>query len=100
MPNDFIRKPFAYVLEFCNGVMAEMVQTGKVGNVRVYKTVRNSINTFLNGKDIPFRQLTYKWLKKYEAWYLGRGNTANGLNVNLRTLRALLNRAIKPGIAS
>lgn len=90
----------SYLLEFCNEVMDEMIQAGKVGNARVYKTVRNSINNFLNEKDIPFRQLTYKWLKKYEAWYLGRGNSVNGLSVNLRTLRALLNRAIKQGIAT
>lgn len=89
-----------YLIEFCNEVIAEMIQAGKVGNARVYKTMRNSVNTFLKEKDIPFRLLTYKWLKKYEAWYLGRGNSVNGLSVNLRTLRALLNRAIKQGVAN
>lgn len=89
-----------YLIEFCNEVMDEMIQAGKVGNARVYMTMRNSVKTFLQEKDIPFRQLTYKWLKKYEAWYLGRGNSVNGLSVNLRTLRALLNRAIKQGMAS
>lgn len=94
------KRDSTYLLEFCNEVMDEMIQAGKVGNARVYKTMRNSVNTFLKEKDIPFRQLTFKWLKKYEAWYLGRGNTVNGLSVNLRTLRALLNRAIKQGVAS
>lgn len=88
----------SYLLDFCNEVMEEMVTAGKVGNARVYKTMRNSVQTFLKNKDIPLRQITYKWLKKYEAWYLGRGNSVNGLSVNLRTLRALYNRAIKQGL--
>lgn len=90
----------SFVLVFCEEVMAEMHQAGKVGNARVYKTMRNSVRTFLKGKDIPFSQITFKWLKKYEAWYLGRGNSVNGLNVNLRTLRALYNRAIKQQLVS
>lgn len=85
----------AMVLAFCQQVMDEMQQAGKVGNARVYKTMRNSVQTFLRDKDIPFKQITFAWLKKYEAWYLGKGNSANGLSVNLRTLRALFNRAMK-----
>lgn len=100
------KKTQSYVIEFCDEVIAEMKRAGKVGNAGVYKTLVNSLYLFLNGrirkddtrtqwKDIPFQQITFKWLKKYEAWYLGRGNSANGLSVNLRTLRALYNRAIK-----
>ncbi len=88
----------SYLLAFCNDVMDEMVTAGKVGNARVYKTMRNSIQTFLKNKDVPLRQVTFGWLKKYEAWYLGRGNSVNGLSVNLRTLRALYNRAVKQGL--
>lgn len=88
------------VIAFCNEVMNEMTEGGKIGNARVYKTMRNSVSTYLKEKDIPFQQITFKWLKKYEAWYLGRGNTTNGLSVNLRTLRALYNRAIKQQLVS
>ncbi len=87
-------------LAFCQEVMDEMNQAGKVGNARVYKTMRNSLQSFLKGRDVPFHQITFKWLKKYEAWYLSRGNSANGLSVNLRTLRALFNRAIKQQLVS
>ncbi|MEO1261734.1 MAG: site-specific integrase [Bacteroidota bacterium] len=84
-----------YFLMFCQTIINELEQTGKVGNARVYFTMRNSVRTFRKEKDIPLKQITYKWLKKYEAWYLGRGNSVNGLAINMRTLRALLNRAIK-----
>lgn len=46
------------------------------------------------------KQITFTWLKGYEAWYLaqknpsGKPNSINGLSVHLRTLRALQNTAI------
>jgi len=88
------------VLTFCQEIMAELEQAGKIGNARVYKTLHNSLATHVTGKDISFKQLTFKWLKVYEAWYLAgsnnkKKNSLNGLSVNLRTLRALYNRAIK-----
>lgn len=85
----------AYVLAFADTIITELKEAKKVGNANVYKTMRNSIRTYLKEKDIPLKQITYKWLKKYEAWYLSHDNTINGLSVNLRTLRALFNRAIK-----
>ncbi len=88
------------LLAFANEVMNEMKLGGKVGNARVYKTMHNSVRVFLKDKDVPFTQITFKWLKKYEAWYLSRGNSVNGLAVNLRTLRALFNRAIKQQLVS
>ncbi len=89
---------------FAEQVIAEMKSMDKVGNARVYETVLRSIKHFAGEKDFPFQQITFSWLKKYEAWYLsrknskGKPNTTNGLSVHLRTLRALYNRAIKSKI--
>jgi integrase len=83
------------VLDYCDEVITQLQKANKIGNAEVYKTMRNSLRIFTNGKDFPIKQLNYTWLKKYESWYLGKGNTLNGLGVNLRTLRALFNRAIK-----
>ncbi|MEO1263024.1 MAG: site-specific integrase [Bacteroidota bacterium] len=85
----------ATVIGFANSIIDELLEANKVGNASVYKTMRNSIHTFLKRKDIPLRQISHTWLKKYEAWYLGKGNSVNGLGVNMRTLRALMNKAIK-----
>ena len=90
----------ASVLAFGEEVIAELKEAGKLGNARVYDTMLRSVRTYLKGKDRPFKQITYTWLKKYEAWYLGRGNSVNGLSVNMRTLRALYNRAIKRNLVS
>jgi len=89
-----------HLLEFFNAIITELEISGNVGNARVYKMVRDSISNFLGKKDIPLTQVTYKWLAKYETWFLSGGNSVNGLSVNLRTLRALLNKAIKREILS
>ncbi|MEM8528236.1 MAG: site-specific integrase [Bacteroidota bacterium] len=83
------------VFEFGDEIIAQLREAQKFGNARVYDTMLRSIKEYAKNKDFPIKKVDYKWLKKYEAWYLSRGNTLNGLAVNLRTLRALYNRAIK-----
>ncbi len=91
--------------EFWHDLIEEMKMAGSVGNARVYNMVLNSVKNFTN-KDFPLQQITFAWLKKYEAWYLsrqnsqGKPNTINGLGVNMRTIRAVINRAIKQNILS
>lgn len=85
----------AMVIAFGRDIIAELQVAKKFGNARVYDTMLRSVQDFSRGRDTPLRQITFAWLKKYEAWYLSKGNSVNGLSVSLRTLRALFNRAIK-----
>jgi integrase len=82
-------------LNFFTTVISEMEVSKRFGNARVYNLVSRSITNFTNGLDFPLKHITYTWLKKYEAWYLAKGNKLNGLGVNMRTLRSLYNMAIK-----
>ena len=82
-------------LDFFATVIAEMEQSRRYGNARVYNTVSRSIFNYNDGRDFPLKQITFTWLKQYEAWYLSKGNSLNGLSVNMRTLRSLYNIAIK-----
>lgn len=83
------------VLEYCMQIVQALNASQRVGNARVYKTLYNSLSTFLSGKDISLEKVNHKWLVSYETWYLSKGNSINGLSVHMRTLRALINRAIK-----
>lgn len=80
---------------FTEKVIEELQEAKKYGNARVYDMMMKSIKNFTKGKDFPMRQISYIWLKKYETWFFSKGNTSNGLSVNMRTLRALMNKAIK-----
>lgn len=94
------KKPENTIFSFTDKIIKELKTAGKVGNARVYQTLRNSISNYLKEKDTPLRSINYKFLKSYEAWYLGKGNSINGLSVHLRTLRSVLNRATVEGLLS
>lgn len=87
-----------YILEYGREIIDQLISSGRTGNARVYSTLLKSMTRFLKGRDMTLKHITYSWLKSYEAWYLGRGNSKNGLSVHMRTLRAVLNRAIKEGL--
>ncbi|MEN0047330.1 MAG: site-specific integrase [Bacteroidota bacterium] len=82
-------------LEFGQQIVEELRSIGKFGNAKAYRTMLSSIREFEKGKDFPLKKITYVWLKKYEIWFLSKGNSVNGLAVYLRSLRALCNQAIK-----
>ncbi len=100
------KKTAVFILDFCQQIIDELEQAGKVGNARVYRMLWLSLRRYAGERDFPLLHVTYTWLKKYEAWYLslaksnGKSNTVNGLSVQMRTLRALYNRAIKRGLLS
>lgn len=82
-------------LAFIKSIIARLREANKYGNAKVYETLERSVRTFVKGRDFLLRQLTYTWLKNYEAWYLSKGNSVNGLGVHMRTLRAVYNQAVK-----
>lgn len=82
---------------YTEGLIEQMVKARKVGNARVYKNVLGALKTYRKGKDLRFEEITYRFLKNYEAYFLGQGFHVNGLSFNMRTLRAIFNRAIKEG---
>ena len=78
-----------------------MIESHKIGNANSYQWALNSINTFVNNKSIAFTDIDYKFLIKYEAFFLSKeGNSINGLNVYLRTVRAIYNKAINEDLVS
>lgn len=73
---------------------------GSLGTAKCYFDLKNSIRTFIlkDGRtDLTFRDITVSFLKKYEADFKSRGTTDNGISFYMRTLRAVLNRAIAEG---
>jgi integrase/recombinase XerD len=82
-------------LQYILLIIKDLEDAKKFGNAKVYTTLLRSISDFVSKKEFPLNQINYKWLKKYEIWYLSKGNSINGLGIKLRTLRAVINQAIK-----
>jgi integrase/recombinase XerD len=71
---------------------------GKIGNARGYIDALRSLTNFAQGKDIAFHEVTYSYLKRYEAHHTTKGTSANTIATYLKKIRALYNRAIKEGL--
>lgn len=83
---------------YANFLIEELKKSNRFGSARNYKGVVSVLKDFCGGKDLPFKQLTYQFLCKFETNHASKGNTANGLSVYMRAIRAIYNKAIKAGI--
>lgn len=77
----------------------EFKKINRYGNAKIYAYARSFFYRHNGYRDIRFDQITYSWLKRVELFHLTAGNGYNSLSINMRTLRAVYNRAIKEGYA-
>lgn len=83
---------------YAEKLIEQMLSARKVGNARVYRNVLGALRTYRRGRDLRFEEITYNFLKEYEAYFLGQGFQLNGLSFNMRTIRAIYNKAIIEGV--
>ncbi len=84
--------------EFGYGLAEDLKKAHRYGTARNYIGVLGTLKTYNNNKDLKFNELNYDFLVKYESKYLSKGNSLNGLASNLRTIKAIYNKAIKAGL--
>lgn len=87
----------SFVYDFIEILLKEMEQKGKAGNRTVYRDTRNALQKYRPSKTLMFADIDYKFLKGWEAHLFSRGCTSGGIGVRMRTLRAVLNEAIRRG---
>ncbi len=87
------------VLSFIKKRIEELYKQKSDGNAQAYTNHHGVISQFIKSKDFTFDQMTYKWLKSFETYLISRGNSTNGVSFQMRTLRAIYNRAIKEKLA-
>lgn len=88
--------------DFADELMAEMKQSGKIGNMGVYKNITNSLRTFADGS-INFDEIDVTFLHKWEVWLIGdkrdrKGVAPSTANQYMRTTSAIFNKAISRDI--
>jgi len=83
--------------EFSDQLIEELRKSNKIGTARSYNSVILALKKF-HPKSLDFEDITYKFLTKFEANHLARGNAHNGFAVYMRTIRSIYNKAIKSGI--
>lgn len=54
----------------------------------------NSLIKFNRHFDIPFSEMDYNWLKRYEAWLKKQGKSENTIGIRFRNIRVVFNLAV------
>jgi len=88
------------IYKYIDRLIAEKLATGKKGSALTYRGVKRKLNATFGEDLISFEQIDFQALKKIETKHLSDGGGFGGLGVNMRTLRAIYNRAIKDKIVS
>lgn len=95
--------------EFCEDIISSFKKLGKNGNAIVYQSALESFKDFEKGRKYQLDEIDYNLIKRYEEFLAKKTivlkkkktikkMTINGISFYLRTLRAILNRAIKENL--
>lgn len=90
------KKEIRTVHEFLEQRIKELREEKAIGNMDKYKSLRGMLVRF-KGKDFIFTDVDYKFLKEFEHFILARGSKKSTVHFYMRTLRALVNEAIRRG---
>jgi len=83
---------------YVDSLIEKFKKEGKAGNARVYKYTKNAFMLYRNKIDIRLAEIEVKTIQGFESYLTAKGNKLNSVSLHLRTLRAILNRAIKEGL--
>lgn len=83
---------------FTEQLIDELKRGNKFGTARSYKGVVSVLREFNGDKDLTFKSINYAFLNRFETSHMAKGNSANGLSVYVRAIRAIYNKAILSGM--
>jgi len=83
---------------YANRLIENLKKAGKIGNASIYSGAVRYLQNNTKSKTLKFSDINYSFLVKLENKHIAAGYNYNGLSVYLRTIRAILNQAIKEGI--
>ena len=75
-------------------LMKRKKSADKPGTAKWYSDGIAAVISYNKGKDIKLFDITVSFLKDFEAYHLGRGNSKNTISIYLRAVRAIYNSAI------
>jgi len=76
----------------------DLNKAGRTGNAKAYYETKTSFFKFTKNDNLRFKDIDVNLLDKYETYLRQKGNKDGGISVRMRTLRALINDAIRKGI--
>jgi site-specific recombinase XerD len=83
------------LLHYFDLVIERLKGSGQIKNAAVYRDTKNNVSEFTRGKDKQFSEIDVAFLSQLEEYLKASGKGPNTISIYLRTLRALINKAIK-----
>lgn len=77
--------------------MRELEENDQAGTYLNYQSALKSLESF-GGTQIPLNRITVDWLKQCERFWLSQGKSYSSISIYLRTLKCILNRAVRDGV--
>lgn len=85
------------VFQYYDFLIDEFKATDKIGQKQIYGHSLNTLKKFLNDKDVTFEEVDLSFLHRFERYLKRRNLKPASLSIQFRTLRSVLNKAIKEG---
>ncbi len=85
------------VQQFLGSYIKELKTKGKLGNAAKYKQLKNMLRRYKKSS-YAFQDVSYTFLAKFEVFLAQRGSKNSNIHFYMRTLRALVNEAIRRGL--
>lgn len=81
-------------------VIDRFIKSGQIKTSEVYKDTKRNLINYTGSKEIHFSDIDISFLNQFEEFLKSNNKGANTVYIYLRTLRALLNKAIKEDVCS
>lgn len=85
------------VNELFDAKMKALMAQGKVNTFYRYRSTLHGIERFA-GKRITFEEVSVAWLKKCEGFWSKEGKNSTTINIYMRTLQCVFNKAVDDGL--
>ena len=92
------RKGNLTLFKFFDVTIDRLKAAGNIKTALVYKDTKNNIEQFTRGKDKHFSEIDVSFLAQFEENLKAADKGSNTIYIYLRTLRALINKAIKEDV--
>ena len=87
------------VFTFLQEQIAKKEEMKRQGTAMTYDNAYRRFKEFRKDADLTFDELTADMIERYEAWLVNRRLKQNSVRFYLRTLKALLHKAIEEGLS-
>lgn len=77
--------------------MQELKDNEQASTYLSYQSALKSLESF-GGTNVPLDRITIDWLKRCERFFLSEGKSYSSISIYFRTLKCVLNRAVRDGI--